>query len=79
MLVVTAKVDILCADLGLKAGHGRPGKGDKSLRTDAETGESGALGARYRMVGEHRQKRYPRPDLISVLLRHDSRYLSQMP
>ena len=38
--VVTAEVDILCTDLGLKAGHGRPGKGDKSLRTEAETGES---------------------------------------
>src|SRR2546421_3417445 len=30
------------------------------------------------MVGEHRQKRSPRPDLILVLLRHHSRYLSQM-
>src|SRR5260370_6162416 len=37
------------------------------------------LGARYGMVGKHRQERYPRPDFLAVLLRHHPRYLSQMP
>src|SRR2546421_9055241 len=40
-------------------------------------GASG-LGPWYRVVCEHRQKGRPRPDHISVLLRHHPRYLRQM-
>jgi hypothetical protein len=41
--VVTAEVDSVCSDQGFQAGHRllrAGGKGDKSLRTEAETGES---------------------------------------
>ena len=40
-------------------------------------GASG-LGPRYQVVSQYRQKRYPRSDFVFVLLRHHSRYLSQM-